>query len=85
VATGGDVRPEQVRGRLEDVTPTVLSLLGVPVPAGLDGAPLPFARTAAAPAEGPALAEATRAEESTGYTEEEEEAVRRRLESLGYL
>ncbi len=102
LAAGPNIRPGYVRGRLEDVTPTVLALLGIPVPAGLDGRPLDLlkdveareakvAQTAelaqAGLREPPAGVSAARAgrDPATGYTAEEEEEVRRRLEELGYL
>ena len=40
VANGTAVAPANVSGRLEDVAPTVLALLGVPIPGGMDGRPL---------------------------------------------
>jgi len=110
VAAGPNVRSAAVRGRLEDVTPTVLALLGAPVPSDLDGRVLDFvkdlrpemveagrsgvgARASASGAAGPGDGEAQAGgragtdgrDPATGYTEEEEEAVRRRLEDLGYL
>jgi hypothetical protein len=87
VANGTAVAPQSVNGRLEDVAPTVLALLGAPIPAGMDGRPLVVAGTEAkvagfpADPSGPAMA----ARDDSGYTAEEEEAVRRRLEALGYL
>jgi predicted AlkP superfamily phosphohydrolase/phosphomutase len=98
VAKGPNVRPEAVHGRLEDLTPTVLALLGVPVPADLDGRVLDFlqglepemadASKGPSPVEvalGPDPQQDPNRDPATGYTEEEEEAVRRRLEDLGYL
>ena len=105
LAAGPNIRPGYVRGRLEDVTPTVLALLGIPAPAGLDGRPLDLLkdveakeakeakaaqaaeRTPAGLRESPAEVPAARADRdpATGYTAEEEEEVRRRLEELGYL
>jgi predicted AlkP superfamily phosphohydrolase/phosphomutase len=86
VASGPGVRPTTVRGRLQDVTPTILALLGAPVPVGLDGGPLPIlVETRVDMGQPSALVEARGADESSGYTAEEEETIRRRLESLGYL
>jgi predicted AlkP superfamily phosphohydrolase/phosphomutase len=86
VATGPDVGAGSIQGRLEDVTPTVLALLGLSIPAGLDGRPLPFVRgTPAHEAAVVSPAGAGAVDASTGYTPEEEEAVRQRLEDLGYL
>jgi predicted AlkP superfamily phosphohydrolase/phosphomutase len=42
LALGAGVRPGELSPALEDVAPTVLHALGVPVPAGLDGAVLPL-------------------------------------------
>jgi predicted AlkP superfamily phosphohydrolase/phosphomutase len=42
LALGPDVVPGRVAATLEDVTPTVLQALGVPIPAGLDGTVLPL-------------------------------------------
>jgi predicted AlkP superfamily phosphohydrolase/phosphomutase len=95
VANGPNVRPAAVHGRLEDVTPTVLALLDVPIPGDLDGRVLdclkdvraevtaaPYA-TSSATHPSPMIEEGR--DPATGYTEDEEEAVRRRLEDLGYL
>ncbi len=90
VAGGPDVRPGEVRGDLADVTPTVLALLGAPVPAGLDGRPLDLVKEVPSTA-GPSPSTPTFSpaeppgEGSAGYTPEEEDEVRRRLEDLGYL
>lgn len=84
VAQGPNVRPAEVRGGLEDVTPTVLALLGVAVPAGLDGKPLTVLQGVEAEAAAP-LVDAVVAQQTSGYTPEEEEAIRRRLEDLGYI
>ncbi|MFN2590261.1 MAG: alkaline phosphatase family protein [Actinomycetota bacterium] len=83
VATGPNVRPGPVAGRLADVTPTVLALLGVPVPDDLDGRPLGFLeRVEVVSAE---RGSTEMLDRESGYSPEEEEAVRRRLEDLGYI
>jgi len=76
--------------RLYDVTPTVLHAMGVPVPEDLDGRVLeevfseayrrshPIERTEAA-AEGPSSGQ------TQGYSAEDEAAIARRLEDLGYM
>jgi predicted AlkP superfamily phosphohydrolase/phosphomutase len=84
VANGPNIAPGSVHGGLADVAPTVLALLGVPVPDDLDGKPLDMLASveisSVAAADGGAVPDAT-----TGYTPEEEEAVRKRLEDMGYL
>jgi arylsulfatase A-like enzyme len=91
IAWGPDIRPGgQVQGAaLIDVAPTVLHLLGQPVPVEMDGHVLQAAL--AGPAAGPVRA-ATLAElgfEGVGaevsFNEDEEEYVRERLAGLGYL
>lgn len=42
LALGTDIRPGELTATLEDVAPTVLHALGVPIPAGLDGTVLPL-------------------------------------------
>jgi predicted AlkP superfamily phosphohydrolase/phosphomutase len=42
LALGSDVAPGRLTAALEDVAPTVLQALGVPIPAGLDGHVLPL-------------------------------------------
>jgi predicted AlkP superfamily phosphohydrolase/phosphomutase len=86
VANGPNIAPGSVGGGLTDVAPTVLALLGVPIPEGLDGKPLDMLKDVDALTGGDAdAAAAPVADETTGYTPEEEEAVRKRLEDLGYL
>lgn len=76
------------RARIEDMTATILHLLGLPVPGDMDGVVLegafeeealarePVRRSAAAAADAP---------ESRAYDPEEEKAIRARLEGIGYL
>jgi predicted AlkP superfamily phosphohydrolase/phosphomutase len=86
VANGPNIQPGHVDGGLADVTPTVLALLGVPIPDGLDGKPLDLlAGVDATVSDEAADAGPSIPDETTGYTPEEEEAVRKRLEDLGYL
>jgi predicted AlkP superfamily phosphohydrolase/phosphomutase len=44
LACGPGVPAGQISARLQDVAPTVLRALGVPLPSGLDGSPLPIFR-----------------------------------------
>ena len=95
MANGPNVEPIAIRGHLADVTPTLLALLGIPVPTQLDGKPLDLLRGVQADASSGTGAQSGGVEGGTaeggsshtdsGYTEEEEEAVRRRLEDLGYI
>lgn len=92
VASGPHVRPGAVHGDVADVTPTLLALLGVPVPGDLDGRPLDFLKEVGMPEGLPSnetVSEAAtrggEAKADAGYSPEEEEAVRRRLEDLGYI
>ncbi len=74
---------------LFDLAPTVLRLLGVPVPKDLDGRVLTEILDPAFTDEthsriDPVSVENTEVDR-TGYTEEEEEAIQQRLADLGYL
>jgi arylsulfatase A-like enzyme len=78
------------KANLLDIAPTVLHLLGVPVPADLDGRVLSelFEPAIVPP---PTRAEAAAAESPAGepvpvaYSEEEDAAIQQRLADLGYL
>ncbi|MGQ0669196.1 MAG: alkaline phosphatase family protein [Actinomycetota bacterium] len=85
VAHGPNIAPAPVAGRLEDLTPTVLSLLEVPVPAGLDGEPLPIVRGVTPEVSGESVPVQAPIGEAGGYTPQEEAEVRKRLEDLGYI
>ena len=92
VATGPAFRPGASTGPdadLLDVAPTVLRLLGVPVPADMDGRVLTEVLDPSL-AEAPAAsgdAAAVNADEPVGvaYTEEEDAEIQQRLADLGYL
>jgi predicted AlkP superfamily phosphohydrolase/phosphomutase len=73
-----------------DVAPTILYALDMPIPADMDGKPLAdlfeekhLSETAASYTEERQFEEA--ADDEYGYSEEEEESVRQKLEALGYL
>jgi hypothetical protein len=66
--------------RLEDIAPTVLHLLGLPVPADMDGRSLAVGTPTIAQAEA-----AKEGEPQSAYSEEEKEAMKRHLRELGYL
>ncbi len=97
----GQLPAETLEGaRIEDLAPTILTLLGQPLPAHLDGRPLvapsapaeTSAPAASAPtlegALAPASAEPSAAPSppaDTPYTHDEEEIVTERLRNLGYM
>jgi predicted AlkP superfamily phosphohydrolase/phosphomutase len=72
-----------------DLAPTMLSLLGVPIPAHMDGKVLPEVTGAGSPgrqsADAQADANLTDRHEAVSYSEEEREEMKRRLRALGYL
>ena len=77
--------------RLVDLTPTMLSLLGLSVPADMDGRPLPTLTTPSSGTRPPKSGPSRGWEEPPGespsdtYTEAEKKEVERRLRELGYL
>ena len=91
VAAGPPFRPGATpeQASLLDIAPTILHLLGVPVPDDMDGRVLseildPAFAAAAAQAEPVAVAVAE-APIASGYTEEEDAEIQQRLADLGYL
>jgi predicted AlkP superfamily phosphohydrolase/phosphomutase len=66
--------------KLEDIAPTVLHLLGLPVPSDMDGRSLAVGTPTVTQVEA-----AKEGEAESAYSEEEKEAVRQHLRSLGYL
>ena len=73
-----------------DVAPTVMYALGLPIPTDMDGKPLAglfeaahMQRTEASYTD--ARKHEDVASDAYGYSEEEEESVRLKLEALGYL
>ena len=84
--SGPGVEPGEVDGaRLIDIAPSILHLLGLAVPADMDGVVLPQLRgDEASVATRPDAAAATDSA-SDGYSEEEEREVAERLRSLGYV
>jgi predicted AlkP superfamily phosphohydrolase/phosphomutase len=87
----GVIRPDQAidGARIEDLAPTILHLLGVPVPKDMDGRVLENVFTADFAREHPV--EYTEPEEpgegleERGYSPEEEEELARTLKGLGYV
>lgn len=103
IAAGPQILPGSIPSdaSLLDITPTILQLLGVPIPGDLDGRALegmfePSARAAYESARWDGESPKFNGEESnppvpvphddgSGYTEEEDAAIQQRLEDLGYL
>ena len=92
VASGEAFRPGATlpgeRANLLDIAPTVLHLLGVPVPADMDGRVLTeILDPALASVAGVSSSAALPHEEPVpvAYTEEEDAAIQQRLADLGYL
>jgi arylsulfatase A-like enzyme len=91
VACGPDIAKGQAldNPNIVDVAPTLLHLLGLPVPAHMDGQVL---RQAFAEGSRAANVDVTYEQtngshhsETAGYTAEQEEKVKERLRQLGYL
>ena len=73
-----------------DIAPTVMYALGMPIPSDMDGKPLIglFEETHTQQTEASYTDERKHedvASDEYGYSEEEEESVRLKLEALGYL
>jgi predicted AlkP superfamily phosphohydrolase/phosphomutase len=88
--TGGDLKGGTVldKASIIDCAPTILHLMGLPVPSDMDGAVLEGALTDEALAQRPIVySESSGAvtERSVIYTPEEEEELKARLKSLGYF
>jgi len=87
---GPPVQPGRLEGaRLLDVAPTLLHLLGLPIPADMDGRVLRQALQPEWLVQHPVVRTKVTADDHTAsdstYTAEEEQQVRERLRSLGYL
>lgn len=86
-ATGGGIKEssEPFQARIEDITPTILNLFGLPSPASLDGRPIEAVVSPVLSDQekepiikcGPAA--------GTGYSPEDQAEIERRLEGLGYV
>ncbi len=93
IAAGPPFRPGSApeNANLLDIAPTVLHLLGVPVPDDMDGRVLTeildpaFAPAPAAVSNGAGPTPGAEAPVTVAYTEEEDEAIQQRLADLGYL
>ena len=87
VAHGPGIRKgQQLNGEIADIAPTILAALGQPVPKDMDGRVLAdlFDPPLSVQYEPPVKHSFERTED-TVYTEEEQEALTRRLADLGYL
>lgn len=93
IASGRDISPgtEVAGARIIDLAPTMLSLCGIPVPADMDGRPLPALATPSSgmhPArsgEAPHWEELPAEPSADPYTEADREEIERRLRGLGYM
>lgn len=91
IAAGPGIAPrEQTNAHLLDIAPTVLHLMGVPIPEEADGSVLThmYAEQAAVRRREIARVSVGLAEDdetSTAFTDEEQEQVEQRLRDLGYL
>jgi predicted AlkP superfamily phosphohydrolase/phosphomutase len=95
IAAGPPFRPGSApeNANLLDIAPTILHLLGVPVPDDMDGRVLTelldpaLVPAAAAVSNGasPSPSQGAPAPVPSAYTEEEDEAIQQRLADLGYL
>jgi len=86
IAHGSGIRSGQtVEGaRISDLAPTILHLMGLPVPDDMDGQVLTSALSLTRPVEYESVAEA-QAEDEAGLSADESAEVEERLRSLGYL
>jgi predicted AlkP superfamily phosphohydrolase/phosphomutase len=90
LARGKDIRHGgRVEGVVMDVTATILYEMGFPVPADMDGRVITEAyapeRIEADPPRTGELDTSTRPDETSGYRDDEEDRVAKRLKELGYL
>jgi predicted AlkP superfamily phosphohydrolase/phosphomutase len=91
IVVGSDFKSgaEIANARLIDIAPTLLHLLGVPVPEDMDGKVLANAFRpdflVARPIQSGAASGTSATDRSSGYTDEEAAKVEERLQALGYL
>jgi arylsulfatase A-like enzyme len=85
-ASGNNVKPigEFTGARLIDLAPTILHLLGLPVPGDMDGRVLDEILAVTRAVEYGGSSDG-RAQSTEGYSEEEEAQVIARLQDLGYI
>jgi predicted AlkP superfamily phosphohydrolase/phosphomutase len=93
LADTGMTSGRNIHARLRDVTPTILALLGLPIPAHIEGTPITGSTRSIDSTSSLATTRHDPAEESLAgphrkpfeYTSEEQEIIERRLAELGYL
>ena len=79
----GITRTDELNADAHDVAPTLLRLLGGPLPAGMDGRPID--KIGGASVKEIAISVERQAAELSGYTAEEEEEIVAHLQGLGYF
>lgn len=87
IARGRGIEAQGPLGQCQllDLAPTVMTLLGLPVPEAMEGRPLPFLQAQAQAPTAATQVQIAQAPEGNAYTEDEEAEVRARLEDLGYM
>ena len=70
---------------LRDVTPTILALLGLPIPSHVQGVPLPCVDATSTRLDAPSAASPAPLSSQFEYTAEEQAIIEQRLADLGYL
>ena len=85
--SGGDIAAgvDPVPARIEDITPTILNLFGLPAPSSLDGAPIETVVSPIISSQEDAAASDSPPPPASGYSAEDQAEIERRLEGLGYL
>lgn len=88
MAWGAPIRPGILQNaRLEDLAPSILHLMGLPIPAHMDGRPLVEALREDVPLPPPQIGEAWSGRDATQtiISDEEEQIIRQKLRDLGYV
>ncbi len=81
IAAGADPVP----ARIEDITPTILNLFGLPVPSSLDGEPINAIVSPIVSSQEDAATSESPHPPASGYSAEDQAEIEQRLEGLGYL
>jgi predicted AlkP superfamily phosphohydrolase/phosphomutase len=88
IAWGAPIRSGVLQNaKLEDLAPTILHLMGQPIPAHMDGRPMLEILSESADLDAPRITAAweSNSGHSEGLSEDEEQAIRQRLKDLGYV